>query len=90
MSDSYSHAQDDLLRWNMKRDAAIAAVERELAAKDAEIAELRKRPTLDEVLDALDLREPRNVEASLERQAISYVFARKAKGADKARAEDPK
>jgi len=30
-------------------DAAIAAVEQELAAKDAEIAELRKRPTLEEI-----------------------------------------
>ena len=30
-------------------NAAIAAVEREQAAKDAEIAELRKRPTLEEV-----------------------------------------
>ena len=30
-------------------NAAIAAVEQELAAKDQEIAELRKRPTLDEI-----------------------------------------
>jgi len=35
-------------RGKPRMEAAIAAVEQELAAKDAEIAELRKRPTLDE------------------------------------------
>ena len=35
-------------------NAEITAVERELAAKDAEIAELRKRPTLEEVEEAVD------------------------------------
>ena len=41
-------------RGKPRMEAAIAAVEQELAAKDAEIAELRKRPTLDEMVAYLE------------------------------------
>jgi len=64
---------------------AIAAVEQELAAKDAEIAELRKRPRLDEVLSYLPsvfAREP----ALLEQIGVEM----RALYAEKARAEAPK
>jgi len=46
---SHGHHDFDTWVWMTQRtDTAIAAVEQELAAKDAEIAELRKRPTLEE------------------------------------------
>ena len=50
----------------------IAAVERELAAKDAEIAELRKRPTLDEVRKALEQCRTPVGRGDLERGAEPY------------------
>ena len=73
------------VRVEGETDDAIAAVEQELAAKDAEIAELRKRPRLDEVLSYLPsvfAREP----ALLEQIGVEM----RALYAEKARAEAPK
>jgi len=63
----------------------VAAVERELAAKDAEIAELRKRPTLDEIREMCGLAWP---DMS---HGIEALYLRRSVGpAAKARAEAPK
>ena len=67
---------------------ALAAVEQELAAKDAELAELRKRPTLEEVLAAMD-RVPRDsmgVNMGVAACAIKVYSLY----AEKARAEAPR
>src|SRR6185312_5729871 len=83
---SHGHHDFDTWVWMTQRtDTAIAVVEQALAAKDAEIAELRKRPRLDEVLSYLPsvfAREP----ALLEQIGVEM----RALYAEKARAEAPK
>ena len=59
-------------RGKPRMEAAIAAVEQELAAKDAEIAELRKRPTLEEVRKALERCRTPVGRGDLERGAEPY------------------
>jgi len=71
-----------------RTDDTITAVERELAVKDAEIAELRKRPTLEEVEEAVDA-----VCAKWERhdmgKTIELLAVIRKLYAEKARAEAP-
>jgi len=66
----------------------VAAVEQELAAKDAEIAELRKRPTLDEVVKAL--RGMADVDLDGSEHAIACTTDLYRRKAEQARAEAPK
>jgi len=68
---------------------AITAVEQELAAKDAEIAELRKRPTLDEVEAAMDAVCARWEGHDMGKTIVLLAVIRKLY-AEKARAEAPK
>ena len=76
------------VRVEGETDDAIAAIEQELAAKDAEIAELRKRPTLEEVLAAMD-RVPRD-SMGVNMGVAACAIRVNSLYAEKARAEAPK